>query len=80
MRRSNWTPSIVPKGSDQTVYLVVDDLGQQGRVYRETDVEPPIWKLSSSTCSKASTKTRSGSSPSIPPRNGRRMYRRKFEI
>jgi hypothetical protein len=39
MRRSNWTPSIVPKGDDQTVYLVVDDLGQQGRVYREADVE-----------------------------------------
>jgi hypothetical protein len=35
MRRS----SIVPKGDDQTVYLVVDDLGQQGRVYREADVE-----------------------------------------
>jgi hypothetical protein len=34
---------------------VVDDLGQQGRVYRT--LKPPIWKLSSSTCSKASTKT-----------------------
>jgi hypothetical protein len=38
MRRS-WTPSIVPKGDDQNVYLVVDDLGWNGRVYRETDVE-----------------------------------------
>jgi hypothetical protein len=38
MRRS-WTPSIVPKGDDQNVYLVVDDLGRNGRVYRETDVE-----------------------------------------
>jgi hypothetical protein len=37
MRRS-WTPSIVPKGDDQN-YLVVDDLGRNGRVYRETDVE-----------------------------------------
>jgi hypothetical protein len=39
MRRSSWTPSIVPKGADQNVYLVVDDLGRIGRVYRETDVE-----------------------------------------
>jgi hypothetical protein len=23
MRRSNWTPSIVPKSEDRTVYLVV---------------------------------------------------------
>jgi hypothetical protein len=34
MRRSNWTPSIVPNGNDHTVYLVMDDLG---RVWREAD-------------------------------------------
>jgi hypothetical protein len=39
MRRSNWTPSIVPKSDDQTVYLVVDDFGPHGRAWRETDVE-----------------------------------------
>jgi hypothetical protein len=39
MRRSGWTPSIVPKGDDQNVYLVVDDFGRNGRAYRETDVE-----------------------------------------
>jgi len=33
------TPSIVPKGDDQNVHLVIDDLGRDGRVYRETDVE-----------------------------------------
>ena len=38
-RRSGWAPSIVPKGDDQNVYLVVDDLGRLGRVYRETDVD-----------------------------------------
>jgi hypothetical protein len=27
MRRSNWTPSIVPSGYDQTVYLVADNFG-----------------------------------------------------
>ena len=39
MPRTGWTPSIVPKGDDQTIYLVVDDLGRNGRVYPETDVE-----------------------------------------
>ena len=39
MRKSNWTPSIVPRGDDQTVYIVVDDFGRNGRAYRETDVE-----------------------------------------
>ena len=33
------TPSIVPSGDDQNVYLVVDDLGRQGRVWREADCE-----------------------------------------
>ena len=32
------SPSIVP-GSDQDVYLVVDDFGSHGRAWRETDVE-----------------------------------------
>ena len=39
MRSPNWTPSIVPDGDDQNVYLVVDDFGRNGRAYRGTDVE-----------------------------------------
>jgi hypothetical protein len=39
VRRSNWTPSIVPRGDDHDVYLVVDDLGRLGRVWREADFE-----------------------------------------
>jgi hypothetical protein len=39
MPRTGWTPSIVPRGDDQNVYLVVDDLGRNGRIYREADVE-----------------------------------------
>jgi hypothetical protein len=39
MRRTGWTPSIVPKADDQNVYLVVDDFGRNGRSYREADVE-----------------------------------------
>jgi hypothetical protein len=38
MRSSSWTPSIVP-GQDQDACLVIDDLGQLGLVYRESDVE-----------------------------------------
>jgi hypothetical protein len=37
MRKSSWTPSIVPQGDDQNVYLVMDDLGRLGRVWREAD-------------------------------------------
>jgi hypothetical protein len=38
--RSSWTPTLVPtQFDDQNVYLVVDDFGQVGRVYREADVE-----------------------------------------
>jgi hypothetical protein len=37
LRKSSWTPSIIPRGDDQ--YLVVDDLGRLGRVWREADYE-----------------------------------------
>ena len=36
---STWTPSIVPRGDDDTVYLVKDDLGRLGAVWREADAE-----------------------------------------
>jgi hypothetical protein len=39
MRRSSWTPSIVPSGNDETVYLVADDFGRLGRAWREADYE-----------------------------------------
>jgi hypothetical protein len=38
MRKSNWTPSIVPPTRLHDVYLV-DDLGRIGRVWREADYE-----------------------------------------
>ena len=34
-----WTPSIVPNGDYQTVYLIKDDLGRLGAVWREADAE-----------------------------------------
>jgi len=39
MRRSNWTPSIVPSHNDETVYLVSDDFGKVRRAWREADYE-----------------------------------------
>jgi hypothetical protein len=50
MRRSGWTPSIVPDGRDHDVYLVADDLGRLGGVWAEaaikrTDLEAVIQDL-----------------------------------
>lgn len=37
---STWTPSIVPQDTnDQTVYLVMDDLGRLGQVWMESAVD-----------------------------------------
>ena len=41
MRKSGWTPTIVPYGADQTIYLVFDNFGRPGGVCRETEVERP---------------------------------------
>jgi len=38
MRSSNWKPSVVADGADQTVYLVIDDFSRHGRMFRETEV------------------------------------------
>jgi len=39
MRRSHWTPSIIPSDNDQTVYLVAEDFGKLGRAWREADYD-----------------------------------------
>jgi hypothetical protein len=39
MRKTGWTPSIVPNSDDQNVYLVLDDFGRGGRVWREANAE-----------------------------------------
>ena len=39
MRRSEWTPSIVPHGDDHNVYMVADDLGRLGHIWPEADLE-----------------------------------------
>jgi len=40
-----WTPSIVPADEDQSVYLVVDDFGDLGRCWRETDVKAAFLEM-----------------------------------
>ena len=37
--RGSLTPSIVPNGTDQTVYIVLCDFGPLGQAYFETDPE-----------------------------------------
>jgi len=39
MRRSSWTPSIVPRDDDTNTYMVLDDLGRMGRIWPEADAE-----------------------------------------
>jgi hypothetical protein len=38
MRRTGWTPSIVPNDHDQTFYLVINNFGKLGTAFAETDV------------------------------------------
>jgi hypothetical protein len=38
MRRTGWTPSIVPNGHHQTIYLVINNYGNFGPAFAETDV------------------------------------------
>src|SRR4029079_12054627 len=39
MRKSNWTPSIVPNGTNQTIYLIADGFGNPGNAWVNTDYE-----------------------------------------
>jgi hypothetical protein len=75
MRKSNWTPSIVPNSDDQNVYLVVDDFGRHGRAWRETDVENTDLETVILDMLEGQFKTLSGSSRSIPPKSGRKTCR-----
>ena len=38
MPQTSWSPTTVPYGADQTVYLVIDRFSS-GSVYRETEIE-----------------------------------------
>jgi hypothetical protein len=68
----DWTPSIVPNGDDQNVYLVVDDFRRSGRVYRATDVETADLETVILDLLAGEYKTPSESSPSTPSKAGRK--------
>jgi hypothetical protein len=76
MRKSTQTPSIVPSGgeTDQTVYLVADDLGKVGRAWRETDYEASDLETVIQDSSPGNTAIRSASSPSILLNAGRKTF------
>ena len=45
MRKSDWTPSIVPNDNDQTVYLA-EDFGKNGNAWRKIDCDKTdLWTL-----------------------------------
>ena len=44
MRRSSWTPSIVPNDIDDAVYLVADDFGRLGHPGAKPITKPPTSK------------------------------------
>jgi hypothetical protein len=46
MRKSNWTPSIVPDENDRTIYLVADDLGSPAAPGAKPITKPPTSKRS----------------------------------
>ena len=66
MRKSNWTPSIVPDGDDHNVYLVMDDLGRLGRSGAKPTTARPSSRPSFSTCSPPTH----GQSDAIDPADG----------
>jgi hypothetical protein len=74
MRKSNWTPSIVPGGGDHDVFLVLDDFGRNGRVWREADVETTDLETVTADLLSGNLTTRCGWSASTPLRVGRKTY------
>ena len=72
--RRNWTPSIVPGGHDQTVYLVADDFGRIGRAWIEADNEGTDLETVCRISCPGNTTIPFASSPSTPRSAGPRMF------
>jgi hypothetical protein len=69
MRKANAALSLVPQ-YDATVYLVLDDYGSIGRVYRETDEGEADLETIISTIQIAQYKRLPASWPSMRPKMG----------
>jgi hypothetical protein len=74
--RRNWTPSIVPNGHDQTVYLVVNNFGKLGTAFAETDVAEADLETTITDLMSGQYATPFAWSHSTPPNIGLRMPRR----
>jgi hypothetical protein len=77
-----WTPSIVPNGHDQTVYLVINNYGKSGTAFAETDVgesdlETTINDLMSSQYNDP-VRVVAFNTPNIGPRMHRKTSRAKL--
>jgi hypothetical protein len=72
----NWTPSIVSNGDDETVYLVLDDFGDLGRCWRESDIQTTDLETVITDLLEGQYNNRCGSLASIPSKTGPAMYRR----
>jgi hypothetical protein len=71
----NWTPSIVPSGRSQTVYLVLNDFGKLGRAWLETGEDADDLERIISGMVDGQYSIRSMSLLSMPQRNGLETYR-----
>lgn len=74
----SWTPSIVPNGTDQTVYIVLEDFGRLGRAYRETDEDRADLETVISDLLSGQYSNPFASSPSTQPSDGPRTHRRTW--
>jgi hypothetical protein len=65
----------VPSGDDHNVYLVMDDLGRLGRVWRETDDSAAELEAVILDLLAGQYKSQFAWLPSTPPSTGRRTFR-----
>jgi hypothetical protein len=72
----NWTPSIVSNGDDETVYLVLDDFGDLGRCWRESDIQTTDLETVITDLIEGQYNNPVRVLASIPSKTGPAMYRR----
>jgi hypothetical protein len=76
----SFVPSIVPSGHDQTLYLVINNFGNLGTAFPETDVDKADLETVIGDLMSGQYSGRFASSRSIPPNNGQLMCRKKLRM